>query len=419
MRNTSMIKKKMNTGRTAARCIGNAGAVFPAKEAGCHRTKKRALMLASVASMLDLFNADNIRILIELGCQVDVAANFDSGSITSQKRVDEYKQELLDRGIGVYHIPIPRDLSMTAAMKKSYKDIKRLINTNAYDIVHCHSPIGGVLCRLACIGARRRGTKVIYTAHGFHFYKGAGCKAWMIYYPAERFCSLFTDVLIAINREDYQAAKKFYAKKTVYVPGIGIHVNEIKDAVVDRKEKRSEFGYTDTDFVFMSTGQLSVRKNHEAVIRALKKLNNPSVRYLIVGFGELEDKLKQLVKQLGLESSVTFAGYRSDVKELLHIADAFIFPSIQEGLPAALMEAMAAGLPVICSRIRGNTDLVKDNKGGYLADCYNTDAFARAMERIAETDHSRMGIVNQKVIMNYDSKKINKKMKKIYSELEI
>ncbi len=375
-------------------------------------------MLASVASMIDLFNMDNIEILLGLGYEVDAAANFEFGSITSRERVDEFRRELECRGIGVYHVPIPRDLSHVRDMAVSYRMIKELADKKSYDIVHCHSPIGGVLCRLACRSARRHGTKVIYTAHGFHFFKGAGLRAWMLYYPAEMICSFFTDVLVTINREDYQAAKRFYAGRNVYVPGAGVRTDEIKNTVVDRKEKRTEFGFTDSDFVFMSTGQVSVRKNHETVIRALAQIQDKSIKYLIAGFGELEDMLRQLAAELGVSERVIFAGYRQDVKELLHAVDAFAFPSLQEGLPAALMEAMAAGLPVVASRIRGNIELIEDGKGGYLVDCHDSAAFAQAISKVLHSDMEAMGVANRERIQMFDIRRVNTCMRKIYRYCE-
>lgn len=377
--------------------------------------KKKALMLASVASMMDLFNADNINILLELGYEVDVVANFKFGSITSQGRVDEYKQELEDRGIGVYHVPIPRSLSRVNEIVRSYEIVKKLVNEKKYQLVHCHSPIGSVICRLACRDARRKyGTKVIYTAHGFHFFEGAGKKAWVIYYPIEDFCSFLTDVLITINKEDYRNAQKLHAKKTVYVPGIGIHTDEFKEIKIDRSEKRAEFGFTDGDFVWMSTGQLSVRKNHETAIRALAKIDDSTVKYLIVGFGELEEELKKLVDELGLQNRVVFAGYRGDVKELLYSVDGFVFPSLQEGLPVALMEAMAAGLPVVCSNIRGNVDLIENGKGGYLCRCNDVEGFTRGMRAIVNGEGGFIGEYNTETIKRFDIKQISAIMQQIY-----
>lgn len=158
------------------------------------------LMLASVASMIDLFNADNMNILEKLGCRIDVAANFSKGSITSQERVAAYRRELEVRGINVYNTPIPRSIFKIGDIINSYKQIRKLTKEKHYRIVHCHSPIGGVVARFACRKARKTGRKVIYTAHGFHFFKGASLINWLIFYPIERLCSHFTDVLITINQ---------------------------------------------------------------------------------------------------------------------------------------------------------------------------------------------------------------------------
>lgn len=379
--------------------------------------KPKALMLASVASMIDLFNADNINILRDLGYQVDVACNFKEGSITSQDRVDEYKKELNEQGINTYQIPIPRSISRIKDIARSYKIVKQLASKNEYKIVHCHSPIGSVICRLACIDARKKGTKVIYTAHGFHFFDGASKTAWMVYYPIEKECSKFTDVLITINQEDYKRAQQFHAKKVEYVPGIGVHTEAFHNALIDRAAKRKEFGFNGNDFVFMSTGQISIRKNHEVIIRALSKLNNPKVKYLIVGFGEEETRLKQLTEDLGVFSQVVFAGYRSDVKELLHCVDAFAFPSLQEGLPVALMEAMSVGLPVVCSRIRGNTDLIEDGKGGFLFKPHDVDGFAAGMKQIVSGDCKQMSDINVDTMKRFDIHAVNKKMSDIYRNI--
>lgn len=379
--------------------------------------KPKALMLASVASMIDLFNAENIDILEDIGCYIEVAANFQEGSITSQQRVDEYKNELLQRGIVVHDVPIPRNIFQLTSIIHSYQIIKKLVNERHYRIVHCHSPIGGVLARLACRQARANGTNVIYTGHGLQFFKGAPLKNWMLFYPIERLCANITDIIIAINQEDYQRELSWKACKVEYVPGIGVDTKAFQNCVVDRDAMRKSFGFEDNDFVFMSTGQISVRKNHEVIIKALEKVNDSHIKYLIVGFGELEDKLKILTKELGLENRVVFAGYRGDVKELLHCVDGFAFPSLQEGLPVALMEAMAVGLPIVCSRIRGNVDLIEDGKGGYLYDCHDVEGFARGMMKIASSDSRVMGEMNKNTMKHYDKSVVNSSMLRIYKSI--
>ena len=196
---------------------------------------KKVLMLASVASMIDQFNMDNIRLLQDMDYKVDVVANFDFGSTSTRERVKEFKQELIEESIDVYNVPIPRSIFDIKGVWKSYKFVKELCKKQNYKMIHCHSPIGGVIARLAARKSRKNGTKVIYTAHGFHFFKGAPLKNWLIYFPIEWICSFVTDVLITINSEDYNFAKKYmHAKRIEYIPGVGINTEKISLVDVDR-----------------------------------------------------------------------------------------------------------------------------------------------------------------------------------------
>lgn len=377
----------------------------------------KVLQIASVASMIDLFNKDNILVLEKLNVSIDVAANFQNGSITSQDRVNEYKKELQTRNIEVIDYPCPRSVFRVGDIIRSYGIIKKLIEERHYKIVHCHSPIGGVIARFASRKARKEGTKVVYTAHGFHFFKGASLLNWLIFYPIEKLCSRLTDVLITINKEDYIRAKSWNTCRVECVAGIGVHTEEFRSEIVDKKKCREEFGFKDDDFVFMSTGQISVRKNHEVIIRAISEIKNRKVKYLIVGFGELQEKLKTLVKELDIEDRVVFAGYRGDVKRLLHAVDGFAFPSLQEGLPVALMEAMSVGLPIVCSNIRGNVDLIENGKGGFLLDCHDVHGFAEDMTKIASGKCKDMGNENIKNMKKFDIEAVNEHMGRLYSEL--
>jgi glycosyltransferase involved in cell wall biosynthesis len=375
---------------------------------------KKALVFASVASMIDQFNMENIHILQNIGYKVDVACNFEFGSTTSQQRVNEFKKELENNGINTYHIPVPRKITAINQMIMSYTMVRNLVHKNKYEIIHCQSPVGGVIARLAAKKARKNGTKVIYTAHGFHFFKGAPLKNWMFFYPIEKFCAKYTDVLITINKEDYARAQKFKAKKVVYVPGVGIDTKKISSVIVNKSEKRKELGVPEDAFVLLSVGELSKRKNHEIIIRVLSTLKNNNLVYLICGQGDLEEYLRNLAKQLGVH--VILLGFRRDISELSLIADLFVFPSLQEGLPVALMEAMASGLPVVCSKIRGNTDLIEDGQGGYLVKANDVDGFANAIQKVTDDDENRnkKGQKNLEIIKKFDMLKIKEKMKKIY-----
>lgn len=193
---------------------------------------KKALMNASVASMIYQFNMNNIDILEELGYQVDVACNFGKENPMKETEIAKFKKNLIDRGIKIIETDCPRNPFAFRKLLSTYKQLKNLADTETYDLIHTQSPIGGALCRLAFCKARKKGTRVIYTAHGFHFYKGAPLKNWFIYYPIEKICSYMTDVLITINKEDYERAKRrLHARKTAYIPGVGINVKKIQEGV--------------------------------------------------------------------------------------------------------------------------------------------------------------------------------------------
>lgn len=377
---------------------------------------KKALMLSSVASMIDQFNMENIKILKNLEYEVHVLANFSFGNTTSDERTKEFKKELEDMGIKVYNVPIPRKITAIKEMVSSYKKIKEICKENKYDILHCHSPIGGVLARLAFKEFRKTGGKLIYTAHGFHFFKGAPIKNWLIFYPIEKFCSRYTDCLITINKEDYKRAQKFKAKEVKYIPGIGIDTEKIKNIKRDR-EVLKKFGIKN-EVVLVSVGELSDRKNHKVILEALEKIEDDYI-YIICGQGEKKEELVNLSKKLKIQNKVKFLGYRQDVKEILKASDIFCFPSKQEGLPVALMEAMASGLPVVCSNIRGNSDLIEEKKGGYLLEYDNSYEFLLKIHELINNDSLRkeMGEFNLEKIKEFDRKKVNNLMEEIYSGL--
>lgn len=354
--------------------------------------KPKALMLASVASMIDQFNMDNIRILQELGYEVEVAANFVNGGNITKERVADLKERLAAMSVTVHHVPIPREISKLRDIIQAYQQVKQLCDKEQYRIVHCHSPIGGVIARLAAKDSRKKGTRVIYTAHGFHFYKGASVMNWLVFYPIEKICSYWTDVLITINREDYQRAKKkFHAKKIVYVPGVGVDMEKFKPGQISVEEKRNEIGVNPNDIMLLSVGELNKNKNYGMVIRALHELQIPNIKYCIAGKGELKDSLQQLVHEFCMDEQVLFLGYRTDVAELYQAADLFVFPSHREGLSVALMEAIASCTPVVCSRIRGNEDLVLTQKDLFdekdvsdVARCIKSVIGKRNRQQVAE-----------------------------------
>lgn len=377
-------------------------------------SNKKACILASVCSMIDQFNLPNIELLQSNGYEVHVVTNFENGSTTSQERVNQVRQMLEDQGVKTIHMPIPRSIFSFKGILNSLAQMKRLCKENTYELIHCHSPIGGVIARLGGRKSRKaHDTKMIYTAHGFHFYKGAPKQNWLIFYPIEWICSFFTDVLITINTEDYAFAKKHMkAGKVEYVPGIGIDMEKFYIEGFDANKKKAELGLQPDDVMVISVGELNHNKNQEVIIRAIGKLGNPKIHYFIAGRGEKTESLKELAIELGV--NIHPLGYRSDIIEILNGSDIFAFPSYREGLSVALMEAMAAGLPCVVSKIRGNADLV-DEQGGVLCAPNDVEAFANGINTILQGDrYKRMSEHNRKVIVDYDTKIVNDMMKNIY-----
>ena len=376
--------------------------------------KKKALMLASVASMIDQFNLPNIELLNNLGYSVDVAANFTNPGNISEEKATYLKDSLESKGINVIDVPIPRSINLIDIIT-AYKTIYNRINNEHYNLLHCHSPIGGAIARIASKRERKKGMVVIYTAHGFHFYSGAPLKNWAVFYPIEKWLSKYTDVLITINKEDYSRAKKnFFAKKTIYVPGIGIDAQMLSN-YCNKKSIRKEFSVPDETKVLLSVGELNRNKNHEAVIRALAKINTDYV-YIIVGKGPLNNYLHDLAKELGIEDKVIITGFRDDVKDFYATADLFVFPSFREGLSVSLMEAMASGLPVICSKIRGNVDLIDEYKGGILFHPNSVHEIEDALERFLSDggDCKKYGLYNKEKIRDFDCNRVLSIMTNIY-----
>ncbi|WP_217947095.1 sugar transferase [Faecalibaculum rodentium] len=381
-------------------------------------SKSKALMLASVASMIEQFNMQNIQILLDHGYDVDVICNCKDGNTISNERIDNFIKQLNNEDVSVIHSPIPRKVSDIRLIKKSLNQVKKLCDNTQYEIIHCHSPIGSVIARIASLTSRRKyGTKVIYTVHGFHFYKGAPVKNWAVFYPIEKFCSRLTDILITINTEDYVFAKKhMYTKRIEYIPGVGIDTKSFDLTDINMKSKRDELNISLDDFMIISVGELNKNKNHEIMIRAIARVNNPKIHYFIAGIGQEEQHLKKLANNLGV--NLHLLGYRSDIKELLNIANLYAFPSYREGLSVALMEAMAAGLPCIVSKIRGNIDLIDEGKGGILCSSGDVREFSNGIRKIISNGYQskKMGLYNKNKIKNYDNKIIADLMENIYFE---
>ena len=323
--------------------------------------KDKVLIVASVASMIDQFNMPNIILLKKMGYEVDVACNFVEGNTCSFERIQTLKEKLKKLNVDVFQIDFCRSPMAFFKNIKAYKQVLKLMRFTHYRFVHCHSPIGGLCARIA---AHKTQTKVIYTAHGFHFYKGAPLLNWLFYYPIEYMLSYYTDVLITINHEDYNRSLTFHAKQNVYIPGVGVNLAKFHIATPDeklRKRLQLNLGLEASDIVCMCVGELNKNKNQLFIIKNIERLLStyPQLKLFIVGRGKEYVTLDAYIKNNGLAANVFLLGYRTDICDILNASDIGISASIREGLPVNVIEFVASGLKVICADNRGHRDIAE------------------------------------------------------------
>lgn len=316
----------------------------------------RILYVTTVSSTINAFLVPHIIGLLDMGHIVECAASNNT----------EFNPELEERGVKFYDIPFDRSI-FSVGNVGAFKEIRKLIKKEKYDIVHIHTPIASAITRLACIGLE---VKVIYTAHGFHFYKGAPKKNWLLFYPVEKILSYFTDILICINKEDYLLSlSKFNKPKIVYIPGVGVDTQKFKPVNSDIKvQLRTKYGFRKDDFIIISVGELNNNKNHILTLESMKSLTSKydNIKYLLIGDGFRRKEYEQFVEDEKMESFIKILGRRKDIPNLLQISDVLVSVSYREGLPVNVLEAKATGLTVVATDIRGNRDLVEQGKTGIL-----------------------------------------------------
>ncbi len=340
----------------------------------------KILYCSTVRSHIGQFHVPVINALKEAGCEVHAAYHDNSAD---KPGLD---LSMLDK---VFEVPFERS-PYSPQNIKACKILKKIIDEGDYDIIHCHTPVGGVMTRIAAKDARKRGTKVFYTAHGFHFYKGAPKKYWAMFYPVEKALAKDTDVLITINQEDYDiASKHFKAGKVVKVNGVGVDLSKFHVATPEEKQAaREALGIKPEQFVMLCAADLSVRKNQPMIFRAMARIKDecPNMVALLPGQPILKDEYEKLCRELGISDMVQLMGYRRDIDKLLAASDCVISSSRQEGLPMNLIEAAASGRYIIATDVRGNADVVKQSGFGALVKLNDDEAMAREIQKAMAVD---------------------------------
>lgn len=375
---------------------------------------KRMLMVATVSSMIGQFNMNNLQILKDLGYQPYVACNFKDTSVWTEERIHKFICELKENNIPYYQIDFSRNPLDIKKDFSSYKQLSRLVKKGNYAFIHCHTPVASIIARIV---AHNQKIKVIYTAHGFHFYKGAPLKNWMIYYPIEKFFSRWTDVLITINKEDYNRAKgKFCAKKVVYIPGVGLDTEKYRICHVDKTEKRTELGLPKNAFLLFSVEEFQNYKESKNIIEALCQINNPNIYYLVISRGKIQEKYESLIQKYNLNNNVKFLEFRTDIDELCETADCFFHSFFREELDIASLEAMARGLPFIFSCIDSIRDYTEDRVSGCCIKYpLSIDELVYAINTMYSDRIFRMscGINNLNTAKNFNIANINEIMNRL------
>ncbi len=373
--------------------------------------KKKVLFVATVVKThMMQFHLPYLKLFQDMGWETSVASRND------YENPEDCRIPYCDH---YYDIPFERMPWKTRNLT-AYRQLKKIIDAGDYDIIHCHTPVGAMIARLAALSVRKKGTKVIYTAHGFHFFRGSPLINWLLFFPAEWLLAPVTDVLITINREDYARAKKcMKAKRIEYVPGVGINTGKFCPDEAIRQEKRRELGFSEGDFLLLTVAEMTKNKNHITNLKALSLLKGEeafrNMHYLIVGRGGEWQALEEAARELGISDHVHFLGYRTDAADLYRCSDLFLFMPYREGLSVALMEAMGSAMPILCTKIRGNADLVEDGVSGIFAENI-PEAVARGILRLYEDADLRRacGEGAARRVKRFDSKTVHQMMKEIY-----
>lgn len=368
--------------------------------------KNKILFVASVTGHINVFHLPYLKWFKEKGYEVHVASKGN--------------QEIpyCDKHFELSFERFPLKIKNI----KVFKQLKKIINENDYEIIHSHTPVAGVLARIAAKKSRKRGTKSIYTAHGFHFYKGAPLLNWIIYFPIEKICARYTDCLITINKEDFECAKKhFKINQIEYINGVGIDTNRFEKELTDeeKKEFRNKLKIKENDIVFSYVAELNKNKNQTLLINAIKELKkqNENIKLLLVGPGPLYNFYRDIIEKEKLKDNVMLLGKRADINEILSITNIYLASSLREGLPVNVMEAMYKGLPIIATDNRGHRELVEDSLNGYII--HNTCEIVDRINTLLQNESLMFNFKNrgkEKCII-YEIESVIKSMKKIYENI--
>lgn len=377
-------------------------------------SKQRILILATTASMIEQFNIHNIKILQSLGAEVHVGTNFKNPGTITKDISNQLISKLNSMNVAYHQIDFMRGIGTHRANKKALQQVCQVIKNNNITGIHAHSPLGGIIGRRA---GRRMNIKVIYTAHGLQFFKGGPLKDWFIFFPIEWFYAHWTEALITINQDDYSASRFLPVRRRYYIPGVGIDLQRVSNIPEFRRKElrqsvRKELNVKDNDFLIISVGELSKRKNHATVIKAIHKLNDPHIKYVIAGIGREKTNLYNLIRKYHLENRVKLLGYVSNLDGLYYAADLNMFISKREGLGLGGLDGVAHGLYIVGNKRTGMKDYIDTPENGLLVNSpVDVEEVASAIQNVKG---KKLKSSSLETIRKFDHSNVDKLMKKIY-----
>ena len=367
----------------------------------------KILYTATVLSHICQFHLPHMQHLQEQGWEVHVAAH-DNLAVKNGLQL-KYCDKFIE-------MPFSRSPKSPDNLK-ALKQLKKLLAEEHYDVILCNTPVGGIMTRLAAKKARKQGTKVIYMAHGFHFFKGSSKAAWLVYYPIEKYMAKKCDLLITINKEDYALAQKKFSKRTkiAHIHGVGVDEKRYHPATAEEQlAMRKAEGLSQEDFVILCTGELNENKNQKTLISAAAQLKGqiPNLKVLLAGNGPKEEELRDQIHAEGLEDIVKLLGYRTDLEKVVPAVDLVVSCSHREGMPLNIIEAMLCKKPVIASHNRGHDELVQPGKNGFLAPPTNEYEFAELIAKLFAHAESlfQYGEEGYQIAQNYTAASVRQEL---------
>lgn len=376
------------------------------------KKKKKVLFVTTVSGFLPQFESNDVKLLKEMGFEIHYASNFKNPIYAFDEEILKYL-EIIPHQIDIAKSPVRVRMNVRAVSQ-----IRKVIDENEIDMVHCHNPMGGAAARIAA-GISKRKPYVIYTAHGFHFYKGADWRNWLLFYTAERFLARFTDQIITINREDYLRAGHFRLKKdgSVHqIHSVGVDEQRFMPRREIAAKKRRELFIPEDAFHIVTAAELNENKNQKIIIESLARLRNPKIHYSLCGKGPNEASLRELIAEKGLQEQVHILGYRTDMEEILQTADCFAFPSHREGLGVAAVEALLCGTPLVASDNRGTREYAVNGKNSIVCHADSVKEFAAAIDLLYKDKDKRSAMAQncRASVEQFTIKEVEKTMRLLY-----